>query len=146
MSVCPVPPLLDPWPSDFAVEFRQHLGGFPRFLVGESWQQFWLSSRRALGSIGGDRRRPWVAVDLVWLWFVTCGVGLARVTGSNIATGRRIAGITQAGVAEQIGRSVEWFGMSGRAAGMPTRLIGLLRIAGLPAAGWRTWWGALPIR
>jgi transcriptional regulator with XRE-family HTH domain len=58
------------------------------------------------------------------------GSDLLRVIGSNIAARRRAAGITQAGLAEQIGRSVQWISAVEQGRRHADRLIDLLRITG----------------
>jgi transcriptional regulator with XRE-family HTH domain len=74
-----------------------------------------------------------VAAGLVWFGFVTgdVGLGLLRVIGGNIAVRRRAAGITQAGLAEQVGRSVQWVSAVEQGRRYADRLIDLLRIAGV---------------
>jgi transcriptional regulator with XRE-family HTH domain len=52
------------------------------------------------------------------------------VIGSNVAARRRAAGITQAGLAEQIGRSVQWVSAVEQGRRHADRLLDLLRIAG----------------
>ena len=74
-----------------------------------------------------------VAAGLVWFGFVTrdVGLGLLRVIGGNIAARRRAAGITRAGLAEQVGRSVQWVSAVEQGRRHADRLIDLLRIAGV---------------